>query len=88
MARHLRTPYFTLIRDAVKEGSAWLALSWRFYLYWFAEVQDRIETGLLDIRTQLREAEQRWRELEDDDVLMEEPRNDCAPKVSRGSRNR
>ncbi len=72
----LQNPYYAPIRDAITDGSAWLALSWRFYLYWFAEVQDRIETGLLDVRAHLREAEQRWLELEDADVLMEEPRND------------
>jgi hypothetical protein len=69
-------PYFALIMDAIAKGEPWVALGWRFYLYWFADAMERIENGLLDVRKQLKEAEDRWKKLEDDDELLEERRND------------
>ncbi|MDB4959854.1 MAG: hypothetical protein JWO36_7423 [Myxococcales bacterium] len=56
-------PYYAQIQEGLVTGDPWVAVSWRLFLYWFAEVQDRIETGLLDVRTLLREAENRWTEL-------------------------
>lgn len=72
----ITNPYFPAVQKAVSTGGPLVAISWRFYLYWFAEVQERIETGLLDVRALLRSAEGRWKVLEDADVLMDEPRND------------
>lgn len=57
-------------------GKAWLALGWRQYMHWFADVEGRIGEGSSDVRTMLRDAENNWRQLEDADVLMEEQRND------------
>jgi len=58
-------------------GKAWVALSWRQYLAWFAATEKRLSgrdaAGL--VSTWLREAENRWMQMEDRDVLMEESRN-------------
>ncbi|HXF23648.1 MAG TPA: hypothetical protein VN602_03965 [Gemmatimonadaceae bacterium] len=65
-----------LERLAEQPGKAWVALGWRQFMHWFADVEDRIESRTADVRTMLREAEINWRDLEDADVLMEEQRND------------
>ncbi len=57
------------------EGQAWLALSWRHYMYAFADLEERISNGSIDIGSLLGQAERRWLTLEDASVLMEEPRN-------------
>jgi hypothetical protein len=53
---------------------SWLGLSWRHFLYWFADIEARIEGGL-SVRALLQTAEANWQVLEDNDVLMEETRN-------------
>jgi len=57
-------------------GHPWVGMGWRQYMHWFAEIEHRIDAQSFDVRTLLRETEQRWLYLEDNDVLMEEPRND------------
>lgn len=59
-------------------GSAWVAKGWRQFMYWFGDFESRSDRGKVDVRTLLSNAEDRWRELEDADVLMEELRNDGA----------
>jgi hypothetical protein len=65
-----------LTRFAEQPGAAWLGLSWRQFMYWFADAEQRIQAGATDVRPLLRDAETKWRELEDLELLMEEPRND------------
>ena len=60
------------------QGVAWIALGWREYLYWFADFETRSTAGRLSITQVLRTAETNWRDLNDNDVLMEEVRNDGA----------
>jgi hypothetical protein len=55
---------------------AWLALSWRQFMYAFADVEARISAGRTDVAELLSQAERAWLELEDLQILMEEPRND------------
>ena len=59
-------------------GKAWVALSWRQYLTWFAATERRLSQSdaLTAVANALREADNRWRQLEENDVLMEERRND------------
>lgn len=54
---------------------AWLALGWRQFLYWFAETEHRIESGL-DVHDLLLHAERLWLTLDDELILMDEARND------------
>lgn len=56
-------------------GSAWISLGWRQFLYWFRDVQDRFDSGTVDIRALLKTAEDNWLSLEDKEVFMEEARN-------------
>ncbi|MEI2724136.1 MAG: hypothetical protein V9H26_11535 [Verrucomicrobiota bacterium] len=56
----------------------WLALSWRQYLAWFelAEQQLSVSESPTIVSGWLKEAEQRWEQLDAKDVLLEERRND------------
>ncbi len=55
-------------------GKAWIGLSWRQYLYWFSDVDRRIAGGEA-VEPMIATAEANWLRLEDE-LLMEEPRND------------
>jgi hypothetical protein len=55
---------------------AWVALGWRQYLHWFAEIEQRLATGHADPRALIQAAEQNWALLEEKPVFMEEPTND------------
>lgn len=58
-------------------GKAWLGLSWRQYLAWFGAVENRLSgTEPIPMVDQwLREAEERWLEIEDKGALFQEARN-------------
>ncbi|MBI3827889.1 MAG: hypothetical protein HY291_00115 [Planctomycetes bacterium] len=73
-----RNQFCNEIIKKIKEepGKAWVALSWRQFLYWFADVENRIGKAKLDVGVLLKTAEKNWLLLEDKDILMEEPRND------------
>lgn len=64
-----------LLRLAESPGEAWVAKSWRQYMWWFADAEARITTGQMAVPVALRSAEQIWQEIQDR-ILMEEPRND------------
>ncbi len=72
-------PFSRQIIEQVQQasGMAWLALSWRHYLYSFAELE-RVATDKSIIQSALKLAEQNWMRLDDDGFLMEEVRNDGA----------
>lgn len=55
---------------------AWLALAWRQFMYWFADVETRIDRGSVTATALLRNADNNWRTLDDADFIMEERRND------------
>ena len=59
-------------------GTAWVALSWRQYLAWFAATEERLSRpdSLLIVRGWLKEADTRWGQLEENEILFEERRND------------
>lgn len=54
----------------------WLGLSWRQYLYWFADFGLRFSRGEIDAHSLLREAENQWGRLEENNILFEERQND------------
>lgn len=58
--------------------AAWLKFSWRQYLAWFclAEQQSSVADAPSVVSGWLKEAEQRWEQLDAKDVLLEERRND------------
>jgi hypothetical protein len=55
---------------------AWLALAWRQFLFWFADIEARLEDVAVTPAQVLRNADNNWRTLEDADFIMEERRND------------
>jgi hypothetical protein len=57
---------------------AWLKLSWCQYLAWFelVERQLSVSEAPTTVNGWLKEAEQRWEQLDAKDVLLEERRND------------
>lgn len=58
-------------------GTAWLALSWKKYLYDFM-IMDSTMVEKTDIKALLQKAEKSWLDLQDMEFFMEEPRNDGA----------
>lgn len=61
---------------ATDPARAWLALAWRQFMFWFADVENRLDTGAVTSAALLRNADSNWRTLDDDDFFMEERRND------------
>lgn len=56
--------------------SAWLAESWRQYMYWFQEAENRLRSNATTVDAMLNIAEQNWADLKTLGVLLEEPAND------------
>lgn len=66
-----------ILRQLANEpDKAWLALAWRQFLFWFADLEARLESGTVTATQLLRNADNNWRTLEDSDFIMEERRND------------
>ena len=61
---------------ATEPDRAWLRMAWRQFMYWFADVEGRLDTGTVTSAAVLRNADSNWRTLDDIDFLMEERRND------------
>jgi hypothetical protein len=57
-------------------GKAWLGTSWRHYIHWFADVDQRLRNGDVTAEALLETAERSWETVEDQGLLMEERRND------------
>ena len=57
---------------------SWTGLSWRQYLAWFVGMEKRLSGigGPDEVSTLLKIAEKNWESLEDDNILMDENRND------------
>lgn len=70
-----RNPFSQQILASIDRGEPWLALSWRHYMWWFADFEQRMARGEADARSLLQQAENNWLTLQDRDVLFEEPRN-------------
>ncbi len=75
-AESLKNPYSISILNqmATSPGKAWLALSWRAYLYSFADLEKRIGKSSVDVMQLLKTAEQNWTQIENK-ILMEEIKN-------------
>jgi hypothetical protein len=57
---------------------AWVALGWRQYLAWFSSTEKKLSssTALTTTSNWLEAAENRWRQISDNEILMDEARND------------
>lgn len=58
--------------------TSWVALGWRQYLSWFCNTERAMRSGNPRelVRQWLRTAEDNWRNLDDNDILFDESRND------------
>lgn len=77
-ATSLENPFGSEILQQLSSSpdEAWIALSWRQFMYAFADLEGRISAGSTNVADLLARAERAWLELEDSAILMEEPRND------------
>ncbi len=78
----LQNPFGLEILAALDEAKAsgkkksWLGLSWREFLYWFANVEGRITSGAVAAEQLLKNADENWGKLEKSRILMIERPND------------
>lgn len=77
---YMNNPYSVEILNLLQNspGTAWLALSWKNYLFSFASLDQDISSGKISIKDLLINAEKSWAELDDKNILMEEIKNDGA----------
>jgi hypothetical protein len=62
---------------AARKGIPWLGLAWRQYLSWFWQTELLLAGKPIELVSDwLKAAERNWLTLEDEDILLEEPRND------------
>jgi hypothetical protein len=78
-----RNPFGCQILEQIDEANrtrqplkSWLALSWRQFLYWFADAERRLSDNVSEARDMLTLADQNWSKLDQAKVLMEERQND------------
>lgn len=73
----LRNPYTKKILKQleVEPSRAWLALSWRQYMYAFADLEHRIDRGEVKVIELLQLAESQWKYMHENHIFMEEPKN-------------
>lgn len=69
-------PYAEEIFFNIENGIPWLGLSWRFYLYWFGDIHERISQGLVSPLQMLRNADDNWKIIDEKNVILEERTND------------
>jgi hypothetical protein len=76
----MSNPYGQLILDQLRDsrGTSWLGLSWRQYLFWFAQHEARLSASQALSQTLLRLAEEAWDQTEARQILMEERQNNGA----------
>lgn len=74
-----RNPFCQQILAALDEASrartsptAWLAISWRQFLYWFSDVESRLHQNGTAAEAMLRNADANWSRLDAAKVLLEE----------------
>lgn len=60
------------------EPEPWLRISWRQFLYWFADVEARLDSGDVTAEDLLKVAVASWSKLDDAKIHMEDRQNDGA----------
>lgn len=58
------------------QPSPWLALSWRHFLFWFADAEQRLASRVNTAEQLLTQADANWKKLDAAKTLMEEREND------------
>ena len=74
-----RNPYYNAILDEINsddENAAWVGLSWRQYMHWFASFENRHDEEDISANDILREANEKWKENMRKNIYFHEPLND------------
>lgn len=71
-------PFSEEISDCLQNGNPWLSLSWKFYLAWFQDIENRINDKTIKSLTLLENADRNWGILENPGqrIFLEERQND------------
>jgi hypothetical protein len=72
----IKNPFTDEILAQVNSGLPWLSVSWKHYLYWFQDIDERINSKVIDPFTLLRNIDNNWKSVEANRVFLEERRND------------
>jgi hypothetical protein len=68
-------PFNNQILNTIKVGNPWLSLSWRQYMFAFADLEERLQNCTIDVNVALKDYEDNWFAVDDNNILMEEQRN-------------
>jgi hypothetical protein len=78
-----RNPFCSIILQTLEEAARekmakpkWLAAAWRQFLYWFSDVEGRLDRNPAAVEPMLKVADANWAKLDQAKVLMEDRRND------------
>jgi hypothetical protein len=72
-----RNPFGADIINAFTNNKPWQALSWKQYLWWFADVEQRLTLGSVSARELINTADLNWAKLEETPrMIFEERKND------------
>jgi hypothetical protein len=70
-------PFTKLIFECIPQGKAWVGLGWRQFMYWFAEIEERLRTGAATAEDLVLQADANWGLIQQKpEVIMEERSND------------
>jgi hypothetical protein len=70
-----KNPFSEPILECLRTGEAWLRISWRYYLWWFLNVEERLSQNQSDSFSLLQQADRNWMIVDERRVYMEERRN-------------
>jgi hypothetical protein len=70
-------PFSALIQEKIPSGQSWLAISWRHFLYWFADAEYRLTVGSVSAQDLISAADSGWEAIENSKprIFMEERPN-------------
>ena len=72
-----RNPFLEPIFECITSNKAWIGLSWRQFMWWFADVEARLSNGSTTARNLVDTADRSWAEVETPPrIFFEERAND------------
>jgi len=71
-------PFASEISACLQNGNPWLSLSWKYYLSWFQDIEERLSKKSTESITILEQADRNWSVIEDPSkrIFLEERQND------------
>jgi hypothetical protein len=75
---HSNNHWGKIILEQLSESpeESWVGHSWRHYLSWFGKVERQLTANKKLVRSWLKTAEKNWEELDEEDFLFDEAKND------------